>query len=42
MVGVMAGLVMFTLWPLSPVTSDRFFTIGYSFRIDRFWGRVLP
>jgi len=27
---------------LSPVTPDRFFAVGYSFRIDRLWGRRSP
>jgi len=27
---------------LSPTTPDRFFAVGYSFRIDRLWGRSSP
>jgi hypothetical protein len=27
---------------LSPATPDRFFAVGYSFRIDRLWGRRSP
>ena len=27
---------------LSPMTPDRFFAVGYSFRIDRLWGRRSP